>query len=240
MQQSGFLAPPVAPEAPAAPAFPDLVTVDAFGAALMLIGLFVVSFLIGSIPWGVIISRIFFSKDIRSEGSGNIGATNAARTLGKKGAAAVFLLDFGKGLVSGWLGLQCAFHLGEFQATLASVAMALSFLGVILGHVFSPWLGFKGGKGISAAFGNLFFLVGPIGALAELALFIIVVAVSRYVSAGSIAAAVAAPFVALCFYWGQWIAIAIVAIAALVVIWAHRGNIQRLRAGTEHRIGGRK
>lgn len=206
---------------------------------MALVLVFFASIIVGSIPWGVIISRLFFSKDIRSEGSGNIGATNAARTLGKKGAAAVFLLDFGKGLVSGWFGLICVGQLGD-APELASVAMALSFLGVVLGHVFSPWLGFKGGKGISAAFGNLFFLFGPLWALAELALFIVVVALSKYVSAGSIAAAIAAPFVALFVYWGQWVAVVIVLLAAIVVIWAHRGNIKRIANGTEHRIGAKK
>lgn len=206
---------------------------------MLLVLLLFASILVGSIPWGVIVSRIFFSKDIRSEGSGNIGATNAARTLGKKGAAAVFLLDFGKGLLSGWFALLCAGQLVD-EPELVPVAMALSFLGVVLGHVFSPWLGFKGGKGISAAFGNLFFLFGPLWALAELALFIVVVALSKYVSAGSIAAAIAAPFIALFLYWGQWVAVIIVLLAAVVVIWAHRGNIQRIAASEEHRIGGKK
>lgn len=225
---------------PAAPAAPDVVATDPVMAAAMLVGLFVASFLLGSIPWGVVISKAFFKKDIRSEGSGNIGATNAARTLGKKGAAAVFLLDFGKGLLSGWLALQCSLHLGDWQASLGPVAVSLAFLGVIWGHIFSPWLHFKGGKGISAAVGCLFFVFGWVWALAELALFVAVVAATRRVSAGSIAAAVVCPFLALYLYWGHWVAWVLVTIAACTVIWAHRGNIKRLLEGTESRIGGKK
>lgn len=238
MQLPSFLTPPSVPSAPVLGE--GFQASDAAVAALMLAGLFVASYLIGSIPWGVVISRLFFGKDIRSEGSGNIGATNAARTLGKKGAAAVFLLDFGKGLLTGWLGLVCVQHLGDFRPALEGLAVALAFLGVVWGHIFSPWLGFKGGKGISAAIGNVFFLFGPVGALVEIAVFAAVVAATRHVSAGSIAAAVACPFLALLFFWGQWLAVGVVLVAALTVVWAHRGNIERLRSGTESRIGGNR
>lgn len=235
-----FLLPPVASIGSMDPLFPSLVPTDIVGAIAIVITVLVASFLIGSIPWGVVISRMFFRKDIRSEGSGNIGATNAARTLGKRGAASVFLLDFGKGILAGWFALACSTMLGAFQEELAPLAMAFSFAGVISGHVFSPWLGFKGGKGISAGVGNIFFTFGPIWALLELALFIVIVLVSKYVSAGSVAAAVAAPFVALVTYWGHWLSVIVITIGALIIIWAHRGNISRLKNGTESRIGGRK
>lgn len=240
MAPASFPTAPSMAAPPAVPAFPDVVAADTFMAAAMVAGLFAASFLLGSIPWGVVISRVFFKKDIRSEGSGNIGATNAARTLGKGGAAAVFLLDFGKGLLSGWLALECSFHLGAWQPSLGPVAASLAFLGVIWGHVFSPWLRFKGGKGISAAVGNLFFLFGWAGAVVELAVFAATVAATRHVSAGSLAAAAACPLLALCFFWGEWWAVAICTLAAATVAWAHRGNIERLRNGTESRIGGRR
>ena len=132
---------------------------------------FVVSFLLGSIPWGVIISKLAFHKDLRDEGSGNIGTTNAMRTLGKAGGAAVFVLDFGKGLLSGWLA-AAVFAPAAFQGAaamigtehpelsmwppagafdVAALAMALAFAGCTLGHIFSPWLKFHGGKGIAVA-----------------------------------------------------------------------------------------
>ncbi len=190
--------------------------------------LFVGTFLLGSIPWGVIVSRIGFHKDIRDEGSGNIGATNALRTMGKAGGAAVFLLDLGKGLLAGFL---------VTLFTEGSVALALGFLGCIWGHIFSPWLKFRGGKGISVAVGYLFFLYGPLWALIEIALFALIVALSRYVSAGSVTAAVACPFIALYLFWGQWTTVGIIALAALTVIWAHRSNLRRLRRGTESKLG---
>ena len=149
--------------------------------ALLLI-LFVVTFLLGSVPWGVVISRLVYHKDLREEGSGNIGTTNAMRSLGKAGGAAGFVLDFGKGLVSGLLATVCAcFLLGSRGLTgidagdplivpllcatgfdkvdaLGSAAhvarcasLAVAFAGCTLGHIFSPWLGWHGGKGIAVA-----------------------------------------------------------------------------------------
>ncbi len=212
---------------------------------LVAVGLFAITFLLGSVPWGVIISRVFFHDDIRQHGSGNIGTTNAMRTLGKKGGAAVFVLDFGKGLLSGGLALLACGLLPD--AGLAPGALVgrdallgIAFLGCTYGHIFSPWLKFKGGKGIAVAVGALFFVYGPVGALLELALFAVVVLATRYVSAGSIAAAGACPFFALYFFWGSWLAFALCAAVGLTVVWAHRGNIARLRAGTERKIGGGK
>ena len=207
---------------------------------------FVASFLLGSIPWGVIISKAFYHTDIREHGSGNIGTTNALRTMGKVGGAAVFLLDFGKGLASGGLALAACWLLvpggGLSPEPFASydLMVTLAFLGCIWGHIFSPWLGFKGGKGIAVAVGCLFVTFGVGGALFELALFAVVVAATRYVSLGSLAAAVACPFFALYRFEGQVAPIVLCTLAAITVIWAHRGNIARLRAGSENRIGGKK
>ena len=158
--------------------------------------LVVVCFLLGSIPWGVIISKSVFHTDIREHGSGNIGTTNAMRTMGKKGGVAVFVLDFGKGLLSGLIAL---FVLATFipgagvaadSPVSASTVVALAFLCCTLGHIFSPWLKFKGGKGIAVAVGCLFVTFGVMGALLEIAVFAVVVAISRFVSAGSLAAAI--------------------------------------------------
>lgn len=207
---------------------------------------FVASFLLGSIPWGVIISKAFYHTDIREHGSGNIGTTNALRTMGKAGGAAVFLLDFGKGLASGGLALAACWLLvpggGLSSEPFVSydLMVTLAFLGCIWGHIFSPWLGFKGGKGIAVAVGCLFATFGWLGALLELALFAAVVAATRYVSLGSLAAAVACPFFALAIFWGEVAPIVLCTLAAATVIWAHRSNIARLRAGSESRIGKKK
>ena len=213
---------------------------------LVTAGVFVLSFLLGSIPWGLIISRVFYHTDIREHGSGNIGTTNAMRTMGKVGGSAVFVLDFGKGLLSGVIAMLALWYLvpgggllPESGVTYAFV-LAVATMGCTLGHIFSPWLGFKGGKGIAVAVGCLFMSFGVVPAIVELAIFAVLVLSTRYVSVGSIAAAVACPFIACALYWGDWAAIACFLITAAVVVWAHRENIGRLRAGCERRIGDKK
>ncbi|MEY8562967.1 glycerol-3-phosphate 1-O-acyltransferase PlsY [Eggerthellaceae bacterium 3-80] len=216
-----------------------------FETVAILAALFVIAFLLGSIPWGVIISKVFYHTDIRQHGSGNIGTTNAMRAMGKVGGASVFVLDFGKGLVSGLLAIAVfanflAPHAGSGADQLYHSCIAVAFLGCILGHIFSPWLRFKGGKGIAVAVGCLFVTFSPVGALIEIVIFALVVIATRYVSAGSLAAAIACPILALYYFWGYPFGWACCLIAAVVVIWAHRSNIDRLRSGTERRIGGSK
>ena len=203
----------------------------------------IASFLLGSVPWGVIISRVFFHTDVREHGSGNIGTTNAIRAMGKAGGYAVFVLDFGKGLLSAAIALlfyQWVAGGGQDDPAFRQLLLAISFFGCVWGHIFSPWLKFKGGKGIAVAIGCLFIVFGPIGAIIELAVFAVLVVATKYVSVGSIAAAASCPFIALYFYWGNWPAWALISIAALTVVWAHRANIDRLRSGTESRIGSKK
>lgn len=209
-------------------------------------GLFVAAFLLGSIPFGLIISKVFYHTDIRDHGSGNIGTTNAIRTMGKVGGYSVFVLDFGKGLLSGVLAWAfCWFFLpggGLMPGALVTydTMLAVAFLGCVWGHIFSPWLGFKGGKGIAVAVGCLFVTYGVVGACLELVIFAVLVVATKRVSIGSIAAAVACPFFAWYYFWGDWPAAVLCSIAGLTVVWAHRENIKRLRAGTESRIGDKK
>ena len=217
--------------------------------ALALIATFAISFLLGSIPWGLVISKLFYKTDIREHGSGNIGTTNAMRTLGKSGGTGIFLLDFGKGLLS---GLIAAFICTKFVMTdpssftlfspgsapnEAQSLLACSFCSCTLGHIFSPWLKFKGGKGIAVGAGALFVALGWIPGFAELSLFALLVLTTRYVSVGSIAAAFICPFIAVWVLWGNVFAILMCAVAGLVIIWAHRSNIKRLIKGTETRVG---
>ena len=214
--------------------------------ALSAAGLFAVAFLLGSIPFGLIISKVFYHTDLREHGSGNIGTTNAIRTMGKVGGYAVFVLDFGKGLLSGVLAWWFSWNLlpggGLVPGALVSydTMLAVAFLGCVWGHIFCPWLGFKGGKGIAVAVGCLFVTFGPVGACLELAIFIVLVIVTKHVSVGSIAAAAACPFFSLYYFWGDWIAFAMCTLAGLTVVWAHRENIKRLREGTESKIGSKK
>ena len=209
------------------------------------LGVFVISFLLGSIPWGVIISKVFYHTDIREHGSGNIGTTNAMRTMGKVGGSAVFVLDFGKGIVSGLIAAAAAAMFGGGMSLSGHVIgyddfVTVAFLGCVWGHIFSPWLGFKGGKGIAVAVGCLFVTFGWQGACLELAIFAVLVLSTKYVSVGSIAAAGACPlFAAYYFLYATFAPAAWVCttVAALTVVRAHRGNIERLRAGNERRIG---
>lgn len=209
----------------------------------LLIILVVVCFLLGSIPFGLAISKIFFKKDIREEGSGNIGTTNAMRTIGKAGGALVFILDFSKGLLAGFLAYVMVKHLVESgvaaDAAIAAsgLPLGLAFTSSVCGHIFSPWLRFKGGKGIATAVGCLFFTFGPAGACLELAIFAVLVLLTRYVSVGSIAAAALCPFIAMFFFWGSWPTVAVITLGDIAIIWAHRGNIKRLAHGEENRIG---
>lgn len=225
--------------------------------------LFLIAFLLGSIPWGVIISRGFYHTDVREHGSGNIGTTNAMRTLGKVGGSAVFVLDFGKGVVAGIIATVFATQvltdmtaLREFCISLGltgpnpennflhyrltQICLSVAFLGCIWGHIFSPWLKFKGGKGIAVAVGCLVSTFGITGTLLELLIFVVLVATTKYVSVGSIAAAAACPFFSMYYLTGNYISVVICTIAALTVIWAHRENIKRLLAGNENKIGDKK
>ena len=151
--------------------------------------------------WGVIISRVFFHTDIRAHGSGNIGTTNAMRTMGKKGGVAVFVLDFGKGIASGFvaLGVLWAFVPAAGLAPAAAFPtydqmLSVAFLRCVLGHIFSPWLDFKGARGIAVAIGCLFVTYGVVPSLIEIAIFAVLVLATRYVSLGSVAAALSCPF----------------------------------------------
>lgn len=181
-------------------------------------------FALGSIPFGVVVSRLFFKRDIRAEGSGNIGAANALRTLGKGGAIAVLVLD----------GLKGALPVIIASALGAPKAIAvLGALAAVLGHCYSPFLRGKGGKGVATSFGAIFALAWPAG-VAFMLIWIAVVIVSGFASAASLLASIAMPF-ALWFMIGQW-GLVYGVISALVIIFKHRENLGRLRAGTENTL----
>ncbi|WP_424812904.1 glycerol-3-phosphate 1-O-acyltransferase PlsY [Roseococcus sp. YIM B11640] len=182
------------------------------------------AFLLGSIPFGLLLTRAAGLGDIRSIGSGNIGATNVLRTGHKGIAAATLLLDFLKGTVAVWLVAAMA---GWPWAPLAAIA-------AVLGHCHPPWLGFKGGKAVATALGVMLGLHGMIFVVAGLT-WLLVAAVTRTSSLSSLASVAVAPVVALAFA-GNHAALALL-VVALYVAWRHKGNIQRLLAGTEPRIG---
>ena len=189
------------------------------------------SFLIGSIPFGYLISRFFFQTDIRKEGSGNIGAMNALRTIGRGGAIAVLLLDAAKGALP---VLCCAYFFNHIALDLGLMMQSLAAAFAVLGHCFTPWLKFKGGKGVATSLGAIFAISWPAG-LVCVAAYLVAVAITRYSSVGSMTAHVVAPF-ALYFFTQAWPCAAYGVFALILIVWAHRENIGRLRTGTENPI----
>lgn len=182
-------------------------------------------YLFGSVPWGVILTRMAGLGDIRAIGSGSIGATNVLRTGNKGLAAAVLLLDLGKG----------ALATGIFHLWLGPPGAAVwAGLGAVLGHMFPVWLGFKGGKGVATALGVMLVLAWPAAALG-FAVWLVVALVTRISSLASLSACAAA-LVAAVFLAPAPVAYVAAAIGALV-FWRHQDNIRRLLAGTEPRIG---
>lgn len=193
-----------------------------------------VAYLLGSIPFGLILVRLVRGEDVRLSGSGNIGATNVARTGGAKLGVATLLLD---GL-KGYAGVAFAVAFSHREAALDSgLPAALAALCAILGHVFPVWLKFRGGKGVATAVGA-FLGLAPRAVLVVLAIFLIVVAIFRYVSLGSIAAAAVFPVLAYFLYRGtSTVADLLVMFAAsLLIILKHKANIRRLLNGTENRL----
>lgn len=197
------------------------------------------SYLLGSIPAGFIAGRIC-GIDLRAEGSGNIGATNALRVLGKKWGYVVFLFDFLKGLVPVLLALQWGQAVGVVPATAPGALAALCSL---LGHSFPIWLGFKGGKGIATSGGVIIGLFGIGAFLFCFGVWLLLFTTTRYVSIASIAGAVALPIaVGILFltHRTDWLAWAVSIVMCALAVWRHRSNIARLCAGTESRFERKK
>ncbi len=197
------------------------------------------AYLLGSMPSGYLLVRLIRKQDIRSFGSGNIGATNVLRSGGKGLGATTFLLDMLKGSAAVWLG-------GVLGALLVPAmahrdAQALAALFAVLGHVFPVWLRFKGGKGVATGFG-VFLVASPWAALAAISVFFVVLGISRYVSLASILGAVSFPIFACFLVSGDRppFFIAVQAVVAAIIIVKHYQNIRRLLKGTESRFGAKK
>jgi glycerol-3-phosphate acyltransferase PlsY len=188
-----------------------------------------VAYLLGSIPFGYLLVRIVRKQDIRAQGSGNIGATNVARSGAKGLGLATLLLDLGKGLAA----VLLARHLapGSFDVAVAAAVAA------VVGHVFPVWLGFKGGKGVATALGVFLALTWP-AALAILAVFVVVFWLTRYVSLASILGAASFPLFGFYFVPARTplVVFGFLFIPLLIIV-KHHGNIGRLMKGTESRFG---
>lgn len=181
------------------------------------------AYLLGSVPFGIVMARLFGLGDLRQIGSGNIGATNVLRTGNKLAAFLTLIGDAGKG---GAAVLLARALVGEDAAQVAGLC-------AFLGHGFPVFLGFQGGKGVATFLGTVLALAFPLG-LAACATWLAVAALFRMSSLAALVAAVAAPL------WALWLApqtVVLCAALAALILWWHRANIQRIRAGTEPRIG---
>ena len=205
-----------------------------------------VSYLLGSIPFGYVLVRVFRGQDIRLSGSGNIGATNVARSGARSLGAATLLLDAAKGVLAvafaWWLG-RTSYNVCWNDITYVTSPcvptlrlMALGAVSGVVGHIFPIWLKFKGGKGVATALG-VFALLFPKAVLISLGIFIVALAVSRYVSLGSVLAALAFPISAYFLYRPEWPSLLFTTAVSVAVIVKHQQNIRRLLAGNENRLG---
>jgi glycerol-3-phosphate acyltransferase PlsY len=183
-----------------------------------------IAYLLGAIPFGYLLTKFTTGKDVRSEGSGNIGATNVLRAAGRGAAIATLVLDMAKGFAAVWIA--------EYLTDGSSGWSADAALAVMVGHAFPIFLGFKGGKAV-ATFVGAFLYLTPVPMLAALIVFVITVAVTGYISAGSILAAATFPL-------GVWLILhptpnelIAAVIAAGIVVYRHKENIERMRAGKE-------
>lgn len=197
----------------------------------------IIAYLIGSIPFGYLIVRGKLGDDIRQSGSGGTGATNVSRRAGKAAGVFTLVLDALKGVVAVLVVRTVFAGVGPYADWLAAVAG----IAAIVGHIFPVWLRFRGGKGVATAVG-VFVVLAPIALLCAGVLFVAIVALTRYVSLGSIVAAVTIPV----FVWLQAVFVEPVAdlrplltaaiTGALLIVFAHRGNIERLARGSESQI----
>jgi glycerol-3-phosphate acyltransferase PlsY len=193
-------------------------------------------YLLGSIPTGYLMGRAR-GIDVRQHGSGNIGATNVGRVLGRNWGLAAFACDFTKGFLALFL-----LHLFVFPRDMTwNVELLLVACGIaaVLGHNYTPWLGFKGGKGVATSAGVLGALL-PVSLVIVFSLWAIVVLITRYVSLGSVLAALALPVVTVLLYRGEWVYFGLSMLICVLVVGRHHSNIRRLLAGTESKLGAKK
>jgi glycerol-3-phosphate acyltransferase PlsY len=193
------------------------------------------AYLIGSIPSGYLVGRMK-GVDLRKVGSGNIGATNALRVLGKKWGYFVFAADFLKGWLAVAIGFAAATHFPPDHAILAGIIAAVF---AMVGHIFPVWLGFKGGKGIATSGGIMIGLFPGWVFLCGLVVWVVFFYGTRYVSVASIAAAISLPVssgILMLFGRCDWRLVIIAALMCALAVWRHKSNIERLLAGTEKKF----
>jgi len=184
-----------------------------------------IAYLLGAIPFGYLLVKWTTGADVRTGGSGNIGATNVLRTTGRAAGVATLLLDIGKGYLAVWIAGRLSEH--------GAVTMSVAALSVMAGHAYPVFLKFKGGKAV-ASFVGAFLCLTPTALAAVLVVFVIVVAWTRHISMGSIVAAATFPLAVWLIQKPEVTVVLAGAVAGAFIIYKHSSNIRRLRAGTEH------
>jgi len=193
-----------------------------------MIPIVIVAYLIGSVPFALLLARRWGAADLRRIGSGNLGAANVLRASGVKAGVLVAVLDITKGAVSVMLAQRFADH---------AAAPAAAGLAAIVGHIYPVWLRFRGGKGVATACG-VFSVLTPFAIPPALGIFVVAVWLTKYISLGSMLASVALPPIA--YATGSPApAVAAAFVASAIIVFRHRSNLVRLRTGTERRIGAR-
>jgi glycerol-3-phosphate acyltransferase PlsY len=195
-----------------------------YGIEILLV---VFAYFVGSIPFAYIFVRYVTGRDVRKEGSGNVGATNALRSAGWKVGVSVTILDTLKGSLAVWAMMV-------FNPE--STWLAAAVLAVVAGHCFPPWLLFRGGKGVATGFGA-FLVIAPVSALAALGVWIVMLAVFRWVSLASMTATASFPILIQLLGRPDWITLSTVAATAILIILRHHSNIRNLVTGKETRLG---
>lgn len=196
--------------------------------------LIILAYLIGSIPTAVWVSKYFFDIDIRQYGSGNSGATNTFRVLGSKAGSFVFFVD----MLKGFMAVDLAYFIATYQHDNVALTNFQVLLGIsaVIGHIFPIWAGFKGGKGIATLFGMI-LAIQPLVAASLVAVFVIMLFVTRYVSLSSITASIAFPVMIFFIFREPEIMYRVFAVAtAVMVVLTHHKNINRLLAGNENKV----
>ncbi len=188
------------------------------------------AYLLGSVPFAIVLVRAFRGVDVRTQGSGTAGATNVLRTSGKGLAIATMILDVGKGVAAVFLMRAMTYD----PRWLGAAAVA-----AILGHIFPVWFSFRGGKGVATAIGG-FAVLSPWSVLTVVAAFVLVVASTRFVSLGSVTAACLLPLVLRVLFHAPDAVVVAAAATTLLIVVSHRANIRRLLGGTERRLGRRE
>ena len=185
----------------------------------------VAAYLVGGIPFGYLLVKLKTGEDVRSKGSGNIGATNVLRTTGRAIAVVTLLLDIGKGFLAVWFAARLTGNSPEWTSAAALAVMA--------GHAYPVFLKFHGGKAV-ASFIGAFLYLAPVPLAATLVVFVIVVAATRYISMGSVLAAGSLPLAVFLIEHPPGAVLLASLVAAVFIVYRHRQNIERIRTGTEH------